>query len=79
MYENEEYDALVESARLELDTDKRIELYKQADDMLVLEDFVTTPICYPTSFYLVKPYVQNFEMYNTVLPLWDCTVDMSAK
>ena len=79
MYENEEYDALVESARLELDTDKRIELYKQADDMLVLEDFVTTPICYPTSFYLVKPYVQNFEMYNSVLPLWDCTVDMSAK
>ena len=79
MYENEEYDALVESARLELDTEKRTEIYKQADDMLVLEDFVTTPICYPTSFYLVKPYVQNFEMYNSVLPLWDCTVDMSAK
>ncbi len=79
MYENEEYDALVESARLELDTEKRTEIYKQADDMLVLEDFVTTPICYPTSFYLLKPYVQNFEMYNSVLPLWDCTVDMSAK
>lgn len=79
MYESEEYDALVEAARHELDTEKRIELYKQADDMLVLEDFVTTPICYPTSFYLLKPYVQNFNMYNSVLPLWDCTVDMSAK
>lgn len=79
MYQSEEYDALVESARRELDTDKRIELYKQADDMLVLEDFVTTPICYPTSFYLVKPYVQDFEMYNNVLPLWDCSVDMSAR
>ncbi len=79
MYESEEYDNLVQSARLELDTDKRIELYKQADDMLVLEDFVTVPICYPTSFYLVKTYVKDFDMYNSVLPLWDCSVDMSAK
>ncbi len=79
MYENEEYDALVEAARHELDTDKRIEMYRQADDMLVQEDFVTTPLCYPTSFYLVKPHVQNFDMYNSVLPLWDCSVDMTAR
>ncbi len=54
-------------------------MYTKADDMLVREDFVTVPICYPTSFYLVKTYVKDFDMYNSVLPLWDCSVDMSAK
>ena len=79
LYQNEEYDRLVESARVELDTDKRIELYTKADNKLVQEDFVTVPICYPTAFYLAKPYVKDFQMAAHWLPLWDCSVDMSAK
>lgn len=79
LYQSEAYDKLMADSRLELDPDKRLEMLKKADQMLVSEDFVTVPIGWPKTFYLAKPYLQNFEMQNYVLPLFDCTVDMSAK
>ncbi len=58
-YSNPEMDALVEKARVEQDGAKRIELYQQAEKMLLADD-ATVPIAHSQSFMLVKPEVKGF-------------------
>lgn len=43
---NEEYDKLIDQATLELDDAKRLELYKQAENILLYEDCVIAPSVY---------------------------------
>lgn len=58
-YANPELDALLEAARIEQDVTKRIELYQQAEQMIVND----APVLFTThslSYQLVKPYVKGY-------------------
>ena len=57
-YDNPTLDALVEAARTEQDQDKRMELYHQAEQLLV-EDAAWIPLYHGGGYYLVKPYVKG--------------------
>jgi oligopeptide transport system substrate-binding protein len=58
-WRNETYDSLVDRARRVLDQGERLELYAQADRILVEEDVVVIPLTYMWSHYLVKPWVRK--------------------
>ena len=54
---NEEYDKIVDEAALEIDLQKRKELYVQAEKILIEEDAVIIPLYWYTRVELTKPYV----------------------
>ncbi|HEY5983159.1 MAG TPA: ABC transporter substrate-binding protein [Anaerolineales bacterium] len=54
---NQEYEDLVNQAAVETDNAKRVELYAQAEDILVNKDAVIIPIYWYTSLELTKPYI----------------------
>lgn len=58
-YANPELDALLEGARIELDPERRLSLYHQAERLL-LEDYAVIPIRHGVSFFLINPRVQGF-------------------
>ena len=55
---NPEQDALLEKARTEQDTERRWELYREAE-RLVIKEAVWLPLSHGLAHYLVKPYVQG--------------------
>jgi len=58
-YSNPELDALLEHARVEQDITKRIEMYQQAEQIIVND----APVLFTThslSYQLVKPYVKGY-------------------
>jgi ABC-type transport system substrate-binding protein len=57
---NEDYEKLVEKARRVLDQGERLQLYAQADRMLVEDQSVIIPLTYMWSHVLVKPWVRTF-------------------
>src|SRR5690606_18138868 len=58
-WDNPEFDALVEQASRETDTATRIELYAQAEEILIEQDVVIIPIYYYSSAEMTKPYVER--------------------
>ena len=58
-YTNEEVDGLLEQASVEFDPATRLELYHQAEALL-LEDYAAIPISNNTSYTLVSSRVQGF-------------------
>lgn len=61
-FSSAEYDALVGKARLEIDPDKRAELYKQAQTMLT-EQAVAVYIMDPSRSVAMKDGLEGFKMY----------------
>lgn len=59
-YSNPEVNALLDQAATEPDEETRLDLYLQAEQM-ILDDWVFIPISHSLSFELVKPYVKNYE------------------
>jgi ABC-type transport system substrate-binding protein len=57
-YSNPDLDALVERARVEQDPESRLQLYQQAEQLLV-QDAPWIPLYHSGGYYLVKPYVQD--------------------
>lgn len=57
-WNNAEYDALVEQARVETDDDVRRDLYAQAEDILVNQNAGIAPIYWYTINFLVKPHIE---------------------
>ncbi len=57
-YRNPEVDALLEQARGESNHDKRMELYRQAEEMIV-HDAPWVPIYHGINYVLVKPYIEG--------------------
>ncbi|MBI5668625.1 MAG: peptide ABC transporter substrate-binding protein [Chloroflexi bacterium] len=57
-WNNPEYDALVEQARLESDVEVRRELYAQAEDILVNQGAGIAPIYWYTINFLIKPHIE---------------------
>ncbi len=62
-YSNPEYDTLIAQATQELDMDKRMEYYRQAEDIL-MTDMPVIPIYNYTNVAAVKPSIDGF--YQTV-------------
>ena len=58
-YESDEFNKLVEDARVELDEAKRAEMYKQADNILTRQDVACIPLFYQKSNFVLNP---NFDM-----------------
>ena len=63
-YVNEEFDSLVEQARVEKDYDVRLGLYRQAEQLL-MDDAGIIPLYHSQDFVLVRPHVEGFR----VLPI----------
>jgi oligopeptide transport system substrate-binding protein len=57
MWKNETFDALVDQAGAETDNAKRLELYRQAEELLVKTDAVMIPIYWYTTVSVTKPNV----------------------
>ncbi len=66
-YSNAEVDDLLEQARAEKDEAKRLELYGQAEE-LIANDAPWVPLYHGTNSYLVKPYVEGYDVPAFVLP-----------
>jgi oligopeptide transport system substrate-binding protein len=59
-YNNEEFNALLRQAGAEQDIAKSLELYQQAEELLV-QDAACMPLWGSKSYTLVKPYVKGYE------------------
>ncbi len=66
-YSNEEVDALLGQAAIEPDTDRRVSLYQQAEQ-LILDDWVAVPLWHSRDFLLVQPYVKGFDLTPIGVP-----------
>ncbi|MBI5031759.1 MAG: peptide ABC transporter substrate-binding protein [Chloroflexi bacterium] len=60
-YSNTEVDTLLERARIEPDVSKRIDMYQQAERIIV-DDAAALFISHSQSYLLVKPYVKGYVM-----------------
>lgn len=63
-YDKPEYVDLIRAANVELDPDKRAEMYKQAE-AIINNDVPIISIIYEARTWLVKPYVKNFAEVTT--------------
>ena len=66
-YSNPQFDALVEQARTEQDSTRRVQLYQQAEGIL-LGDLPWIPLFFGREHFVVKPYVKGFEPQAIVIP-----------
>jgi oligopeptide transport system substrate-binding protein len=60
-YSNPDVDALMDRAAVETDTELSMELYQQAEQMLV-DDAACLPLWFGQNYILVKPYVEGYEL-----------------
>jgi oligopeptide transport system substrate-binding protein len=60
-YSNPAVDAVLDKAALEADSQKSLELYRQAEQMLV-DDAAVLPLWFGQSYVLVKPYVTGYQL-----------------
>jgi oligopeptide transport system substrate-binding protein len=56
-WKSDEYETLVAEASTETDPEKRVDLYAQAEDILVNQDATIIPIYWYTNLDLTKPYI----------------------
>lgn len=59
-YRNPAFDALLEQAMAETDDERRLQLYRQADQLMI-QDAPVVPLWYDVVVHLVQPWVQNFK------------------
>ena len=67
LYSSPEVDALLEEARTEQDQARRLELYQQAEEIIV-QDTAWIPLFHGKSNALTKPYVQDYFIAPFVIP-----------
>ena len=67
-YSNPQLDAVLEAARVEQDVAKRIEMYQQAEQMLV-DDAAALFTTHSLSYQLVKPYVKGYVFTPIDIPI----------
>ncbi|HMQ50859.1 MAG TPA: ABC transporter substrate-binding protein [Anaerolineae bacterium] len=66
-YSNPEVDALLDQARRTSDPDERLELYQQAEQM-ILDDAAWVPLYFGVENWLVKPYIYGFTIPPLKIP-----------
>jgi oligopeptide transport system substrate-binding protein len=67
-YSNPEVDALLEAARVERDVERRIQLYQDAETILV-EDAAAIFLNHGLRFVLVKPHVKGYVLAPIAVPI----------
>jgi oligopeptide transport system substrate-binding protein len=67
-YSNPQLDTLLEAARIERDVTKRIEMYQQAEQMLV-DDAAALFTIHSLDYELVKPYVKGYVLTPIDIPI----------
>jgi len=67
-YSNPALDALLEAARTERDVTRRIEMYQQAEQMIV-DDAPVLFLTHSLSYELVKPYVKGYVYTPIAIPI----------
>jgi oligopeptide transport system substrate-binding protein len=60
-YSNPGVDDILDRAGVELDYAASLTLYQQAEQMMI-EDAACIPLWFPKNYYLVKPYVNGYEL-----------------
>lgn len=60
-YSNPEYDAMIDSLSGENDLTKRLEIYKNLENLLLFEDYACAPIYYADKSYFVQNWVKEFK------------------
>jgi oligopeptide transport system substrate-binding protein len=60
-YSNPQLDALLNKAAVEQDRATRLDMYRQAEEMVV-QDAAILPLYFGRSYLLVKPYVSDYEL-----------------
>lgn len=66
-YSNPQVDSFLEKAAAEPDTTKRLNIYKQAEEIIV-KDAACIPLWFETEFVLIKPYVKNLSINPLGIP-----------
>ncbi len=66
-YSNPAVDRLLEEARGEQDSEKRMELYQQIEEM-ILEDAPIVPLTHDADHWLTKPYVEGMIYPPAIIP-----------
>ena len=67
-YSNPELDAILEEARIEPDLERRVNLYHDAEKMIVA-DAAWLPLWYAGERYvLIKPHVENYRVTPMIIP-----------
>jgi ABC-type oligopeptide transport system substrate-binding subunit len=67
-YSNPELDALLEAARVERDVTKRIQMYQQAEQIIV-DDAAVLFTTHSLSYQVVKPYIQGYVFTPIDIPI----------
>jgi oligopeptide transport system substrate-binding protein len=67
-YANPQLDALLEQARVERDVTRRIQMYQQAEQIIV-DDAAGIFLDHSLSFVLVKPHIQGYVLSPIAVPL----------
>ena len=67
-YSTPELDALLEAARVERDVTKRIQMYQQAEQIIV-DDAAALFTSHSLSYQLVKPYVKGYVFTPIDIPI----------
>ncbi len=66
-YANARVDALLEAARLETQTGQRMDLYRQAEE-LIIADMPWVPLWHSVDYVLRKPYIKGTVHAATIVP-----------
>ncbi|MGH2543755.1 MAG: ABC transporter substrate-binding protein, partial [Ardenticatenaceae bacterium] len=67
-YCNPQVDELLEAARVEQDEAQRLELYRQAEELIV-QDAAWVPLWFNKGYVLVKPWVEDYLFPPTIVPV----------
>ena len=67
-YSNPEVDALLDRANVELDREKSLALYREAEQKLV-DDGACLPLWFGKNYVLAKPYVHGYELSPLGIPM----------
>ncbi|HRV94667.1 MAG TPA: ABC transporter substrate-binding protein, partial [Anaerolineae bacterium] len=76
---NDDFDALVLDAAFETDSDKRKEMYAEAEKLLVDDNVVIAPIYYYTSIRMFKPWVTPVLSPVSGDPIAEWRIDVDAQ
>jgi oligopeptide transport system substrate-binding protein len=60
-YSNPKYDELIKKVSTEMDSSKRLEIFKQCESILLVEDAAIAPTYYRDKQMFLQGYVKNFE------------------
>ena len=67
-YKNTEVDDLLAQAAIEQDSETRLELYQQAEQMII-DDAACLPLWFGQNYVLIKPYVKGYVVSPLGIPL----------